>query len=385
MAHAPLAPSAAHRWMECPGSAHLCAGIEDDESIYAAEGTFAHAVAADCLRMREGRDYLEEKRGSTSECGRFTVDDDMVEHLRAYIDAVEGTLTLEGGELFVEKRVDVSPELWGTADAIIWNDTELHVFDLKYGAGIWVPVEDNQQLLIYAVATLCSHALRAKNILTIHMHVVQPRHYSEGPAWRTSTVTRAWLDAWFQQVLVSAVQATGKPDAPLIPGDHQCRFCPAKHICPALRAASMQRVQAAFEAPVKTEPAAMTAEQLGKALDSFRLVDEWMHAVRQHAYELVEKQGVQIPGWKLVKKQAHRKWVDEHQAEQVLKDCGIDPLDRKLVSPAEAERRLGRSKKVVQGLTMTPDIGTALVPQSDRRPAWTPGAVFPVDDKKDVR
>ena len=60
----------------------------------------------------------------------------------------------------------------------------------------------------------------------------------------------------------------------------------------------------------------------------------------------------------------------------MLTEKGVNPFtEPKLVSPAEAERRLG-SKKLVKVLAYVPSIGTALVPESTKRPAIEPGAVF---------
>ena len=44
--HAVLSPSKAPRWIPCPGSIVASQGVEDTGSIYADEGTAAHAVAA---------------------------------------------------------------------------------------------------------------------------------------------------------------------------------------------------------------------------------------------------------------------------------------------------------------------------------------------------
>ena len=44
--HAQVSPSAAYRWISCPGSVALCKGLPDDEgSVYAMEGTIAHHMA----------------------------------------------------------------------------------------------------------------------------------------------------------------------------------------------------------------------------------------------------------------------------------------------------------------------------------------------------
>lgn len=42
-------PSAAHRWMVCPGSERLSEGMPDTPSKYALEGTAMHALAEMCL------------------------------------------------------------------------------------------------------------------------------------------------------------------------------------------------------------------------------------------------------------------------------------------------------------------------------------------------
>ena len=47
--HSPLGGSGAYRWMPCPGSVLMSRGVENPESEYAALGTAAHTLAANCL------------------------------------------------------------------------------------------------------------------------------------------------------------------------------------------------------------------------------------------------------------------------------------------------------------------------------------------------
>ena len=48
--HALLSASGSHRWLNCSPSARLEEQFEEDESIYAADGTAAHALAEHKIR-----------------------------------------------------------------------------------------------------------------------------------------------------------------------------------------------------------------------------------------------------------------------------------------------------------------------------------------------
>ena len=51
--HALMSPSGAERWAHCAGSVSLSAGLPEDTSSYAAEGSCAHEVAARCLLEKQ--------------------------------------------------------------------------------------------------------------------------------------------------------------------------------------------------------------------------------------------------------------------------------------------------------------------------------------------
>jgi len=376
--HAKLSPSAAHRWMNCPGSVKLCEGIPDEESEYAALGTFAHDVAARCLdHGRNAESYI----GHTDMI--HEVDAEMAGYITEYLDTVRSVIEPRS-TLLVEQRVMVTPDVWGTADAIVVTCNVLHVFDLKYGAGIFVDVVNNPQLLIYALgAAVKATPLGAvPYVKTVVVHVVQPRHRSCGH--HQSSLHYGDLLAWGNDVLRPGIKRVLEARAPLAAGDH-CRFCDAKVTCPEIRKTALTAAQDLFDGNVADlvpsdtapDPALLKPGELASALAAFPIIETWMKAVREHAYKVAGK-GTEIPGYKLVQKVGNRKWKDEAAVASFFDLFDFDPYAKpKLLSPAQMEKTLPKAdRSVMAALTHKPDSGTALVPNSDKRPAKNAAAVF---------
>lgn len=381
--HAKLSPSSAHRWMRCPGSVRLSAGIESVDTAYSREGTFAHGIAAAALSS--GRPAVEYV-GSVGHGGEFTCDAKMAAHVQTYLDEIDVLALISPATpiVWVEQKVTLTPDVYGTADAVVLVGDVLHVFDLKYGAGKFVPVEGNEQLLIYAAAalrTLLEGGERAQ-VKKVVLHIVQPRRTdADDNAHRSCEVERPDLNE-FAQVAMEAAAATKAPDAPLVPGDH-CYFCPAKPTCPALREQALVVAQEVFKDGDLDHPVAPPAvetlppEKVAQILKAGARLEDWLKGVRDYAAQLVWK-GTPVPGYKLVAKLSNRKWTSEDAAVKLLGEHGVDAFEpAKVVSPAEAERRLGKSKKgLVAPLTDRVVTGASLVPDSDKRPALTQGEVF---------
>lgn len=387
--HAVLSPSSAHRWFACPGSVRESAGIPDETSEAAAEGTFAHEVAALCF-----------KRGCDARAmiGHsdivHTVDADMADHLQVYLDDVR---SVDAAQVWCEVRVSlagITDEVWGTLDyaAVERHRPVLHVWDLKFGAGVFVSSEDNPQVMIYGLALLLTFPQALAHVERVVFHVVQPRHH-QGQHNKPVEMSVAQLRAWGEVMLREAVAAAKKPDAPLSAGEH-CRFCRARPRCPELKRQTLQKVQHLFDDESLATPRAfpppvqgLTPTELAVALRAFPVIEQWMSALREHAYNLAAG-GTIVPGFKLVQKEGHRKWKNEAAAALALEaflSHGKTPwTEPKLVSPAEAERRLPPAARgVVEELVTKPVTGSVLVPESDARPAinrkdvFNDGAVLP--------
>jgi hypothetical protein len=379
-AHSKIGASSMYRWSACPGSVREAAKAPPSvSSKYAEEGTDAHAFGAMLLTLKHNPGkYINDT--ITYDGRRVTVDKEMADAIQIYVDHVWLNRSAQS-VVQIETKFDLSavhPGLFGTADAVIWDDKIklLEVVDLKYGAGIAVEVTDNPQLHYYALGALLASGYPAR---TVRMTIVQPRcDHSQGPVRSQDIDAIDLLD--FKTDLKKYAVATEDPKAPLAPG-YWCRFCPASGICPELKNQAQKAAKIDFQpANVEERKAAGQALYdpvlLKQALDSREVVKAWLKAVDEFAYAELEA-GRPIPGYKLVEKRAQRKYrngegevIEALQSDPMLEieieDC-FEP--RSLLSPAQLEKKVG--KDFVARFTVKESSGHALVPESDKRPAVT--------------
>lgn len=277
--------------MLCAGSLAMEAGIEDKGSEFADEGTAAHFLASECLEGEHdakfflGDQIIVGADGNTGwfhgpeEGRRFTADADMCREVQKYIDAVREAA--QGGELHVEQRLPIfagklqtpmrdedgnvlldehgEPRMedaqFGTSDAVIIFPKKLKVRDLKYGRGVQVFAEENEQGMLYALGALDEFDLLGE-IEEVEITIDQPRlnhtdswtcgveHLREFEQRAIAAGRRAFkaIEIGGANPSVSLHQAGA-----LNPGPDQCRFCKAKATCPALRDQVLATVAGDFE------------------------------------------------------------------------------------------------------------------------------------------
>jgi len=339
--------STAKRVINCPGSVALVAEMPPQpSSSYAEEGTLLHNEISEFLG---NLDY------------RFTCSQELIQDkLKPALDLLDEVDPDKTMEYEVETRVgfgDLLPGVFGSTDLMGRIGGKAIILDWKFGSGVPVPAEENEQLMFYAAAAMRTPEAQwvFDGATEVELVIIQP------PAIKRWTTTIERIKQ-FEQTLIKAVKIAQQPDAPLKHGDH-CRWCSAKPVCPIMTGA----VDRAIE--IKMDK--IDVDKLGAYLHNADLLEAWIKDLRSLAEEMLKK-GKPVAGWKMVPKRATRSWVKEEDAKaallQHLKESEV--IETKLVSPAAAEKLLKAQKlKLPDGLTVAISSGNTIAPESDPRPA----------------
>lgn len=437
--HAKLSPSSAARWLRCPASVGFVDQLRaegkipaEERSEFTDEGTIAHEFAAKALEHFDaGLDFDWE-----------TIPDAVMRsHVRAYYDLVTSKVTGDG-QLYVERRMPLfygyrgapGEQVWvietekgifmledsqgfsqwpvfstyedakayfdqhlapqgywieqcGTSDAIVLTDEALFIIDLKYGQGVSVEANDNDQLAIYAESFIRERGLRANlppqfSVVPI---IFQPRAREGAPVreWFTSL---GELDEKATQMGAVARQIANQGDERVkrvgfCAGDKQCRFCPARKLCKhyadhctldvAVEFADCEQT-VALDAPNELSEADIA--RIAKVALDGKFV-KWLNAVADYALELRLAGKLEGSGLKAVYSTPRRQWTDEDAAAKLLRNyLSIDEAQpRSVVSPSQAEKLLAahevstKFENKMQALITKPQGQPTLAFASDKR------------------
>ena len=379
--HSLFSPSAAHRWLKCTASPVFESQFEDDGSNrHANEGSLAHLLCEHLLNAKKTvtDDDLMALRFAGDE--DLVPDSEMIECARRYGDYVR-SLESNDSTTLVETQV-VFPSIkegFGTADTIVVNDEGLmHVVDFKYGKGVRVEVEGNQQLMIYAAGALDTARLLGYDVDTVEMHIFQPR-IDNVSVWK---VAADMLIKNYKESVLPVVEKILAEDTEFVTGDH-CQFCKGASRC-AARIADLNEFEVGRE-KIYVAGQKLTDEEISKVLSLARYVEPFINAVREEAKQVLLK-GKPLKGWKLVAGRSIRKWRDDEVAEKALKNARVKAADmyaKKLISPTQAEKILGKDHALLKKHVVKPEGAPTLALENDKRPSITTENEFVTEEKTD--
>lgn len=420
--HSRLSPSSAHRYSRCPGAPNAEAGLPDDPSRFAAEGTVFHEIAAWCLQWgMEPEDFL----GAVFEEDGFeiTVDADMVRYMTPGLARARELMAGPGRVSYVERRVDLSHILGegegGTADLTIIDtiEREIILWDWKYGQGVPVTAFENEQEMLYLLGAwndLAWPLLGNSADVKVRLIIEQPRARGqltirEGEESEDEESDEAELDdgdvsdetpqvaEWettMDDVIVNfgwrmseVAEATRDPNAPRVPGPKQCKFCKrakTKGGCPERNeylidvfGQMFDDIDAQEELGVTfplDHPSLLTPERRSWIVQHAPMLKKFLTDVHAHVvHDAVS--GEPTPHLKVVAgRNPARKYHEgvEEKVEAILvEELGPEKAyNKKILSPAQAEKLLPlKSYAKIEGYVDKGVAKATLVPLSSNKKA----------------
>lgn len=335
--------------------------MEDVGSVYAEEGTAAHALAEHklkrSLRRRSKRPVSDYDCDEMEECT-----DEYVSYAMEQIELAKQNCA--DPVVLIEQHLDYSayvPEGFGTGDLIIVADETLTVIDLKYGKGVAVEAENNPQMMLYGLGALELFDV-IYDIDTIRMTIYQPRLESIS-TWEISVED---LRKWTEEELSPKAELAIKGEGEFHSGSW-CRFCKAKNTCRARAEEYLKLTQLEFKLP-----ALLTEEEIAEVLKVADDLAKWSADVYAFATDEAITHGKQWVGFKLVEGRSNRKYTDEETVAEAAKTAGYtDIYKNTLVGITEMEKLMGKKKfaEVLGELVYKPQGKITLVSETDKREA----------------
>jgi len=319
-AHAKLSPSAAERWMTCPGYVHIINthNIVSRGGAAANRGTAIHKVCEMALEKEiECSSYV-----GTTVLG-ILIDDDMAKIGQTYVDFIKNAQ----GDKYHEQKVSIEhliEDCWGTADTIICHNKKLVVADLKSGVRR-VDARNNKQLLIYALGAHAKYDWMY-DFEEITMVIVQPA-IGHLDVW---TISAEELLSFTDGIKAAKEQIVTCPDT-FVMSEKACEWCPAKFVCPEHISIANEAAKADFESLDDTG--------LEYWLDRLKSLKQFVASIEEEAYaKLLE--GVSLGSYRLGTPQRRRSWGDEKALMKYIAETGLQSsfLKETVISPAQADK-----------------------------------------------
>ncbi len=345
MMHARFSASSSSRWLSCTASM-LQPERKKTESPFSKLGVALHAYSDDLLKGNTPRLEYD---------GVVPSNADIEELVLPYVDYIKN---LKATYYFYEKKVKVCKDVWGTADCIAYckEDDCLHICDFKAGRGIYVEVEQNLQLQIYAIGAI--NYFREEYNFTpskIVLHIIQPA-LDNLKSWE---VPYDQLKDLRKQIF-ETIDKINKKEVEFKPSESACRWCNSKPFCPELKKIANKAALEDFE-----------NIELSDALKIVPLLKTYIKAVEETSLTKM-RQGGNIDGFKLVNGRGARNFFDEKAVIKFLLENKFEEdelFNKKMLTVAQIEKVIKKNKyeiDITRFINKT--VGaTKIVEQSDKR------------------
>ncbi|MBO4456682.1 MAG: DUF2800 domain-containing protein [Butyrivibrio sp.] len=364
--HAFLSASASHRWLNCPPSAKLCAGISDESSAFAQEGTDCHELCAFLVENALGKKVSDPRENLTyyNTEMQFCAESYRDFVLEQYEKAKE---YCPDPLIFIEQRLDFSRYVkdgFGTGDCVIIADEVLHIIDYKHGLGVLVESKGNTQMMCYALGALEAFD-DLYDIDRIEMTIFQPRKANIS----TWSITKQELLKWAEEVLKPTAELAYEGKGEFNAGEH-CKFCKVRATCRKRAEKNLELAQYDFKMP-----SSLGNTEIAAILPRIDQLISWGGDVKEYALSKA-KTGTHFDGFKLVEGRSTRKYTDEDAVAKRVKEAGFDPYEKKLYSITAMSNLLGKKnfEELLGDLIYKAPGKPTLVPESDKRPVMSTAA-----------
>lgn len=395
--HAVLSASGSKKWLACTMSAAVEETLEEADSQFAREGSYAHDVGEAYLRA-----FLSGNDGPDVEHAQAICDPSVTplalefwnrefdDYVREYVDYTIARIEEHRGQhgagnvmVLLEQRLDFSrwvPNGFGRGDVVIVYPGGVEVIDLKFGAGVYVDGENNSQTRLYGLGAYERyHSLYTFDHVTVTIH--QPRKsnvHGETMSVDDLLGLMHWADELIKPraaIAWAAVQGDYS-QARFSPGAHCSEaFCKARYRCAARARFMLEAAEVPF---ALAEPTTLTVDQLELVTDRARLAVKWMADCERHLLEEAAAGRATLKRYKMAEGRSFREITDPVQAGAILELEGFQPDDiyapMQLVALGKLEKLVGKKKLpiLLEDYLRKPAGKPTLVPLESERKAVGP-------------
>lgn len=360
--HAKRSGSKISRIIRCPGSIDFIQYLiqknlipEEQQTQYTSEGSMLHEQIE--LKVHE-QPYTEEldaeQEGAIEDCYEFLQD----------LRSTHGLTWLQ-----TERRISLSgygiEDGDGTADIIAGNGKRtLHILDWKFGQGVPVYVEKNEQLMDY----LCGAAETPEKLETyeeLWIHLAQPRLDYFGSYQCSKSELMGLINAIKNSI--------GNHD--IVAGEKQCFWCRGKVRCSEYNSLADKAATTVFQINERMKQNEHDFKDFVKVLELEPFLKKVFKAAHDELNVLPNKSLARLK-LKRVAGRSNRAFVSQDKVVDYLvqnyEDIDEIYVDPKLKSPAQLEKSIKGLKKdnEFQKLIIKPLGKPTIVSIDDKRPEY---------------